>query len=81
MYLSFGTSGKRRSHHGREWGGHSMGHLPPQVEDGEQGTLDVPLFSDMLGEQPDLFSSLGPVKIKRIITLTIGTSHSLPHSH
>lgn len=59
-----------------------MGHLPPQAEDREQGTLEAPLFSDMLGEQPDLFSSLGPVKIKRIIaSLTIGTSHSLPHSH
>lgn len=55
-----------------------MGHLPPQAEDGEQGTLEAPVFSDMLGEQPDLFSSLGPVKIKRIIaSLTIGTNHSL----
>lgn len=36
-----------------------MGHLPPQAEDGEQGKLEALLFSDMLGEQLDLFSSLG----------------------
>lgn len=44
MYLSFGPSGKRRSPHGCEWGGHFMGHLPPQAEDGEQGTLKFPYF-------------------------------------
>lgn len=47
-----------------------MGHLPPEAEDGEQGTLDVPLFSDMLGEQPDLFSSLGREP-----------SRNFPHNH
>jgi hypothetical protein len=40
-------------------GGHSMGHLPPQEEDGEQAKLETILFSDVLGEQPVLFSSLG----------------------
>lgn len=70
MYLSFGTSGKRRSHHGCEWGGHSMGHLPPHAEDRERGTLKVPLFSGMLGEQPDLFSSLGREP-----------SRNFPHNH
>ena len=61
-------------------GGHSMGHLPPQEEDGEQGKLEALLFSDVLGEQPVLFSSLGPVKIKKIITFTVTvTSHPLSH--
>lgn len=40
-------------------GGHSMGHLPPQEEDGEQGKLEALLFSDVMREQPVLFSSLG----------------------
>lgn len=42
----------------REAGGHSMGHLPPQEEDGEQDKLEALLFSDVLGEQPVLFGSL-----------------------
>lgn len=59
-----------------------MGHLPPPAEDGQQGKMEALLFSDVLGEQPDLLSSLGPVKIQRIITsfTVVGTSHSLSHS-
>lgn len=34
------------------------------------GTLEAPLFSDMLGEQPDLFSSLGREP-----------SRNFPHNH
>lgn len=62
-------------------GGHSMGHLPPQEEDGEQGKVEALLFSDVLGEQPVLFGSLGPVKVKNIVTAwtAVGTSHSLSH--
>lgn len=51
-------------------GGHAMGHLPPQEEDGEQGKLEALLFSDVLGEQPVLFSSLGREP-----------SRNLPHNH
>lgn len=51
-------------------GGHSMGHLPPQEEDGEQGKVEALLFSDVLGEQPVLFGSLGRKP-----------SRNLPHNH
>lgn len=51
-------------------GGHSMGHLPPQEEDGEQGKMEALLFSDVLGEQPVLFGSLGREP-----------SRNLPHNH
>lgn len=51
-------------------GGYSMGHLPPQEEDGEQDKLEALLFSDVLGEQPVLFGSLGREP-----------SRNLPHNH